>query len=1005
VSVTPRAHRQALTRSATTICEDLNPTNCDDAVVTVTVEEALIVANDDTAGPINGLTGGDAGINVLDNDELNGVAVDPNDVTITSTPTAELTVNADGTVSVTPGTPAGTYTISYTICEDLNPTNCDDAVVTVTVEEALIVANDDTAGPINGLTGGDAGINVLDNDELNGVAVDPNDVTITSTPTAELTVNADGTVSVTPGTPAGTYTISYTICEDLNPTNCDDAVVTVTVEEALIVANDDTAGPINGLTGGDAGINVLDNDELNGVAVDPNDVTITSTPTAELTVNADGTVSVTPGTPAGTYTISYTICEVLNPTNCDDAVVTVTVEEALIVANDDTAGPINGLTGGDAGINVLDNDELNGVAVDPNDVTITSTPTAELTVNADGTVSVTPGTPAGTYTISYTICEDLNPTNCDDAVVTVTVEEALIVANDDTAGPINGLTGGDAGINVLDNDELNGVAVDPNDVTITSTPTAELTVNADGTVSVTPGTPAGTYTISYTICEDLNPTNCDDAVVTVTVEEALIVANDDTAGPINGLTGGDAGINVLDNDELNGVAVDPNDVTITSTPTAELTVNADGTVSVTPGTPAGTYTISYTICEDLNPTNCDDAVVTVTVEEALIVANDDTAGPINGLTGGDAGINVLDNDELNGVAVDPNDVTITSTPTAELTVNADGTVSVTPGTPAGTYTISYTICEDLNPTNCDDAVVTVTVEEALIVANDDTAGPINGLTGGDAGINVLDNDELNGVAVDPNDVTITSTPTAELTVNADGTVSVTPGTPAGTYTISYTICEDLNPTNCDDAVVTVTVEEALIVANDDTAGPINGLTGGDAGINVLDNDELNGVAVDPNDVTITSTPTAELTVNADGTVSVTPGTPAGTYTISYTICEDLNPTNCDDAVVTVTVEEALIVANDDTAGPINGLTGGDAGINVLDNDELNGVAVDPNDVTITSTPTAELTVNADGTVSVTPGTPAGTYTISYTDLRRPEPDQLRRCRCDGHRRRSSYCSQ
>jgi large repetitive protein len=212
--------------------------------------------------------------------------------------------------------------------------------------------------------------------------------------------------------------------------------------------------------------------------------------------------------------------KILNPANCDDAVVTVTVEEALIVANDDTAGPINGLTGGDAGINVLDNDLLNGVAVDPNDVTITSTPTAELTVNADGTVSVTPGTPAGTYTISYTICEDLNPTNCDDAVVTVTVEEALIVANDDTAGPINGLTGGDAGINVLDNDELNGVAVDPNDVTITSTPTAELTVNADGTVSVTPGTPAGTYTISYTICEDLNPTNCDDAVVTVTVEAA-----------------------------------------------------------------------------------------------------------------------------------------------------------------------------------------------------------------------------------------------------------------------------------------------------------------------------------------------------------------------------------------------------------------------------------------------------------------------------------------------------
>jgi large repetitive protein len=594
--------------------------------VTVTVEEALIVANDDTAGPINGLTGGDAGINVLDNDELNGVAVDPNDVTITSTPTAELTVNADGTVSVTPGTPAGTYTISYTICEDLNPTNCDDAVVTVTVEEALIVANDDTAGPINGLTGGDAGINVLDNDELNGVAVDPNDVTITSTPTAELTVNADGTVSVTPGTPAGTYTISYTICEDLNPTNCDDAVVTVTVEEALIVANDDTAGPINGLTGGDAGINVLDNDELNGVAVDPNDVTITSTPTAELTVNADGTVSVTPGTPAGTYTISYTICEDLNPTNCDDAVVTVTVEEALIVANDDTAGPINGLTGGDAGINVLDNDELNGVAVDPNDVTITSTPTAELTVNADGTVSVTPGTPAGTYTISYTICEDLNPTNCDDAVVTVTVEEALIVANDDTAGPINGLTGGDAGINVLDNDELNGVAVDPNDVTITSTPTAELTVNADGTVSVTPGTPAGTYTITYQICDKLNPENCDDALVTITVINPPVAINDINNTLINKPVSG----NVLTNDyDPDGDQIIINTTPVVDPANGAVVIDPDGSYTYTPDPGfTGEDSFVYRICDDGTPSLCAEATVMITVIPVPTRTADDNNPPV-----------------------------------------------------------------------------------------------------------------------------------------------------------------------------------------------------------------------------------------------------------------------------------------------------------------------------------------------------------------------------------------
>ncbi len=40
-----------------------------------------------------------------------------------------------------------------------------------------------------------------------------------------------------------------------------------------------------------------------------------------------------------------------------------------------------------------------------------------------------------------------------------------------------------------------------------------------------------------------------------------------------------------------------------------------------------------------------------------------------------------------------------------------------------------------------------------------------------------------------------------------------------------------------------------------------------------------------------------------GTVSVPVGTPAGVYTITYRICEELNPSNCDQALVTVVVDE------------------------------------------------------------------------------------------------------
>ncbi|MGB5436687.1 MAG: gliding motility-associated C-terminal domain-containing protein, partial [Maribacter sp.] len=47
------------------------------------------------------------------------------------------------------------------------------------------------------------------------------------------------------------------------------------------------------------------------------------------------------------------------------------------------------------------------------------------------------------------------------------------------------------------------------------------------------------------------------------------------------------------------------------------------------------------------------------------------------------------------------------------------------------------------------------------------------------------------------------------------------------------------------------------------------------------------------------------TVNADGTVDVASGTAVGTYTIDYTICENLNPTNCDTTTITVVISDIL----------------------------------------------------------------------------------------------------
>ncbi|MEO0872852.1 MAG: putative Ig domain-containing protein, partial [Pseudomonadota bacterium] len=461
--------------------------------------------------------------------------------------------------------------------------------------------------------------------------------------------------------------------------------------------------------------------------------------------------------PAGTYSFDYTICEILNPTNCAIATETVTVVPAPILAVDDSVGGINGSIGQPDVLNVLGDDTLNGSPVDIADVTITvatgSSVPAGLTFDpATGSVSVEPGTAEGTYSFDYTICEDLNPTNCSTATATVTVEPAVILAVDDSVGGINGADGAANVLNALAGDTLNGSPVDTSSVTIALAPGATVPAGltfdpATGNTSVQPGTPAGTYSFDYQICEILNPTNCAIATETVTVVAAPINAVDDTETDVNGLPGQANVLNVLSDDTLNGAPADIADVTITvatgSSVPAGLTFDpATGDVSVDPNTPAGTYSFDYTICEDLNPTNCATATATVTVIAAPILAVDDSVNDINGASGASDVLNVLGDDTLNGSPVDIADVTITvatgSSVPAGLTFDpATGSVSVEPGTPAGTYSFDYTICEDLNPTNCSTATATVTVIAAPIVAVDDSAEGINGADGANDVLNVL----------------------------------------------------------------------------------------------------------------------------------------------------------------------------------------------------------------------------------------------------------------------------
>ena len=105
-----------------------------------------------------------------------------------------------------------------------------------------------------------------------------------------------------------------------------------------IVAQDDSFSTQNGTSGVNNLGNIFNNngngsDTLNGNQTNSNQVSISIvTPATPINGNPvpeisliNGQISVPPGTPSGTYTITYQICEIGNLSNCDTAVVTITV--------------------------------------------------------------------------------------------------------------------------------------------------------------------------------------------------------------------------------------------------------------------------------------------------------------------------------------------------------------------------------------------------------------------------------------------------------------------------------------------------------------------------------------------------------------------------------------------------------------------------------------------------------------------------------------------------------
>ena len=914
---------------------------------TRTITLAHIKANTDSVTIANGANGGSTTITVFDNDKIGTQTATASTVSMTvvtpatgATGSATPTLNADGTVTVPAGTQSGTYTIGYKICAAVvSLTVCDNATVTVVVGQASLTAVADTFTVTNGANGGSAG-NVLTNDEYNGTTglVGNASVTLTwLTVPAGIQTATNGDLTVAAGTASGTYEVTYKLCENLNGGNCSTATATIVVGQATITARNNDFVISNGANGGTTS-NVLTNDIYNGTTGLVGNASITFTwntvPTG-IVANASGTVTVPAGTASGTYVLTYTICEnLIGNNNCSSATVTVAVGVPLIRAYDDddsTFHIANGANGGTTS-SVLANDNLNGVtnpSINSVTLTWTNVPTG-IQTHTDGTISAPAGTPAGTYTVSYRICERLNGSNCSSATVTVVVGQASLTAVDNTFTVTNTTT--TTTDSVLNNDSYNGTTglVGNASVTLTwlNVPIG-IQTNTNGSLTVPAGIASGTYTVTYRLCEVLNNSNCSIATATIVVKgvatptvtpTVTITANADTYTHTVSSTTYTTTSNVLTNDRIGTNPAAVASVTIqTATPTTNSPYidKNTGFVVIPSGTTTGTHVLTYSLCGIAPLTGCSSVttvtvnVVSTTAAPINIVAIPDGTVTISTATGGTTS-SVLANDTLEGLPVTTGTVSFTwttATPTG-FTLNNDGTITVASNTAVGFYTVSYTICATRGG---DRACATSFIEVRVVSPTATDTIEVNGetftYTGTQLVGNVLTNEKLNGV-INPsvNSVTISATTlsgTAPFIKLSTGEVMVPPHTPAGTYVIDYRVSVKGNANVYGTASVVVIVPAtptstvAPIAADDRVETSRNT----PVTIDVLANDTPNGATP-----TVVTTPlNGTAVVNTDGTIEYTPNTGfKGVDTLVYELC---NAGGCATATVSIEVTHKLIAYN------------------------------------------------------------------------------------------------
>ena len=637
--------------------------------------------------------------------------------------------------------------------------------------------------------------------------------------------------------PIGNYSLIYEICiNNTTPAICDTAIATIDVISSSFSLQNDFFNNIDGLYGQTTTVSILDNDTYNGSAINLNNFTVVPmlniNSTIGLTFNPNGTLTIATRTPHGTYYANYKIYETTNPSNFAIASITIQVPYVSLDILGDGTFYINGITGGSTP-SVFLNDTINGNPLLGSQVN-TILPVqfqgqnSFATINANGIITIAPNTPSGTYYIGYQTCLTYDGV-CDQDTVVINVVNGNIFAENDTIihenTPTNTTT-----TSIFSNDFINNTIPNASNVTVTAINLPNgFTLNSNGTISVALGTPVGSYTFSYQICEVGHPNNCSTGTIQFELT-SNIIANPDFISYQNGINA-PVSDSLLTNDTINGQTATENNVTITAVnlPTG-FTLNADGTFNVALGTPTGNYTIAYKIAQNGYPTNAATATATIALTNAIEAVVDDI-NYVNAPNNSPAS-SVIYNDLLNGDYIDPygNIVTImpVNFPTG-FSLDPYGNIYVALGTPPGNYTFSYQICEINNPNNCAVGSINFNLTSNIVAIQDQIN--FSSSNGGTTSTSVLNNDTINDVPA----IYVYSVLTVSginvpqgIVLNNDGTITIPNNYTYGNYNFDYQLCDSYYTNNCSTSNVSLVIVSPFaptgpITQNVPTSGTLAGL--------------------------------------------------------------------------------------------------------------------------------------------------------------------------------------